>query len=217
MWRCGVAGAPVADWEEMYELADAYFKQFEEILFAGKKELFKERSPLSYVENIKVPLCIVQPQKDSRTPLKPVLRFVQKLAEYNKTFELHIVPDIGHTISLDRKALAKFLLYTALFLERIYGSRVVKCILKVRFSFKLVKSYLYVWCVFNYSQYNACNRPLNVGVFKYSLSETIKVVDRFKYTNNSNIIFSCYVIDSFNTRFFTKSFFNFNYVSTVNL
>jgi dipeptidyl aminopeptidase/acylaminoacyl peptidase len=118
LWRCGVAGAPVADWEEMYELADAYFKRFEEVLFAGKRELFKERSPINYVENIKAPLCIIQPQNDSRTPLKPVLKFIQKLVEYNKTFELHVVPDIGHTISLDRRALAKFLFYTALFLEK---------------------------------------------------------------------------------------------------
>ena len=89
--------------------------------FAGKKELFKERSLLSYVENIKVLLCIIQPQNDSRTPLKPVLRFVEKLVEYNKIFELHVVPDIGHTISLDRRALAKFLFYTALFLEKYMG------------------------------------------------------------------------------------------------
>jgi len=121
LWKCGVAGAPVADWEEMYELADAYFKRFEEILFAGKRELFKERSPVNYVENIKAPLCIVQPQNDSRTPLKPVLRFTQKLLEHEKTFELHVIPDIGHAISLDRRALAKFLLYTALFLEKCVG------------------------------------------------------------------------------------------------
>ena len=118
VWRCGVAGAPVADWEEMYELADAYFKKFEEILFAGRRELFRERSPITYIENIKAPLCIVQPQNDSRTPLKPVLKFVQRLMELGKTFELHIIPEIGHAIGLDRKSLASFLLYTALFLEK---------------------------------------------------------------------------------------------------
>jgi dipeptidyl aminopeptidase/acylaminoacyl peptidase len=118
LWRCGVAGAPVADWEEMYELADAYFKRFQEILFASRRELFRERSPVNYVENVRAPLCIVQPQNDSRTPLRPVLKFAQRLLEHGKTFELHVVPDIGHAISLDRRALAKFLLYTALFLEK---------------------------------------------------------------------------------------------------
>jgi dipeptidyl aminopeptidase/acylaminoacyl peptidase len=118
LWRCGVAGAPVADWEEMYELADTFFKRFEEILFAGKRELFRERSPINYVENVVAPLCIVQPQNDSRTPLKPVMRFVQRLAELGKTFEFHVIPDIGHAISLERSSLAKFLLYTALFLGK---------------------------------------------------------------------------------------------------
>jgi dipeptidyl aminopeptidase/acylaminoacyl peptidase len=108
----------VADWEEMYELADAFFRRFEEILFAGRKELFRERSPINYVENVAAPLCIVQPQNDSRTPLRPVMRFVQRLAELGKTFEFHVIPDIGHAISLERGSLAKFLLYTALFLGK---------------------------------------------------------------------------------------------------
>ncbi|MDW8010886.1 MAG: alpha/beta fold hydrolase, partial [Sulfolobales archaeon] len=59
LWKCGVAGAPVADWEMMYELADRYFKTFQEVLFAGKKDLFRERSPITYIDNLESPLCIV--------------------------------------------------------------------------------------------------------------------------------------------------------------
>lgn len=120
LWKCGVAGAPVADWEKMYELADRYFKTFQEVLFAGKKEIFKERSPITYVENIQAPVCIVQPQNDSRTPIQPVLDFVSKLVSTGKSFELHVLPDIGHTVSLNNEALAKFLLYAAMFLSRCY-------------------------------------------------------------------------------------------------
>jgi len=120
LWRCGVAGAPVADWEKMYELADAYFRSFQETLFGGKKELFRERSPITYVENIEAPLCIVEPQNDSRTPIQPVLDFVDKLVKLGKSFELHVIPDMGHRVSLNDEALARFLLYTALFLARCY-------------------------------------------------------------------------------------------------
>ncbi len=120
LWRCGVAGAPVADWEMMYELADRYFKTFQEVLFAGKKELFKERSPITYVENIEAPVCIVQPQNDSRTPIQPVLEFVRRLVALGKTFELHVLPDIGHAVSLSNEPLAKFLTYVAAFLARCY-------------------------------------------------------------------------------------------------
>ena len=98
IWDAGVAGAAVADWEEMYELSDAMFRNFIEVLFAGKRELYKERSPITYVESVKVPLCIIQPQNDTRTPLKPVLNYVTRLMEYQKTFELHVIPDMGHAI-----------------------------------------------------------------------------------------------------------------------
>ena len=121
LWKCGVAGAPVADWEKMYELADRYFKTFQEVLFAGKRDIFRERSPITYVENIQAPVCIVQPQNDSRTPIQPVLDFVSKLISFGKSFELHVLPDIGHAVSLNNEALAKFLLYAAMFLSRCYS------------------------------------------------------------------------------------------------
>ncbi|UXD21346.1 peptidase S9 [Ignicoccus pacificus DSM 13166] len=97
-FKCGVAGASVADWEEMYELSDAIFKGFIELLFAGRNDLFKERSPITYAENLKAPLCLIQPQNDSRTPLKPVLKFMEKLNELGKTFEAHIIPNMGHAL-----------------------------------------------------------------------------------------------------------------------
>ncbi|PUA33668.1 MAG: hypothetical protein B7O98_04450 [Zestosphaera tikiterensis] len=118
LWRCGVAGAGVTDWREDYELADAYFKKFDEILFAGKLELFEERSPITYVENTKAPICIIHPQNDSRCPLKPVMKFAFKLMELGKPFELHVVPEIGHAISLDNKSLLKFFIYTGMFLKK---------------------------------------------------------------------------------------------------
>ena len=96
VWDAGVAGAGVTDWEEMYELADALFKKFQDTLFDYKKELWRDRSAIHFVENVKAPLCIIHPQNDSRTPLKPVLRYMFKLSELGKTFEAHIVPDIGH-------------------------------------------------------------------------------------------------------------------------
>jgi len=98
IWSAGVAGAGIVDWEEMYGLSDAFFKRFIEVLFAGRRELWKERSPITYAENLKTPLCIVHPQNDSRTPLKPILHFVEKLLELGKTFELHVTPDMGHAI-----------------------------------------------------------------------------------------------------------------------
>lgn len=98
LWDCGVAGAPIADWKEMYDLSDSAFKSFAETLFDKKLDLFAERSPITYAKNVKRPLCIISSQNDSRTPLMPILRYVMALQERGAKFELHSVPDMGHAI-----------------------------------------------------------------------------------------------------------------------
>ena len=98
IWKCGVAGAPVADWNVMYELADTAFKGFIDILLKSDKNLMNERSPIKYAANLKKPLCIITGQNDSRTPLKPVLQYIEKACSAGKTIEAHIVPNAGHIV-----------------------------------------------------------------------------------------------------------------------
>ncbi len=117
MFKCGVAGAAVSDWEEMYELSDAIFKSFIDVLFAKKKELLRERSPINRIENLSDKLCIIHPQNDSRTPLKPILKFMNRLLELGKTYEAHIAPDMGHIVNTIDDAV-KILLPALLFLVR---------------------------------------------------------------------------------------------------
>lgn len=117
LWKCGVAGAGIVDWEEMYYLSDTIFKQFINILFAGKKELWKDRSAINFADKLKAPLCIIHPQNDTRTPLKPVLKYCMKLLEKGKTFEVHIAPDMGHIIMKIDDAI-KILFPAIIFLER---------------------------------------------------------------------------------------------------
>ncbi|WP_420820346.1 S9 family peptidase [Saccharolobus solfataricus] len=98
-WDFGIAGAAVADWVEMYDLSDSLFRGFMEILFNGKNiDLMKERSPITYVRNVKVPLCIIHSQNDTRTPLNPVMRYIQELQRNGKTYEFHVIPNLGHAI-----------------------------------------------------------------------------------------------------------------------
>ncbi|MCY0859741.1 MAG: S9 family peptidase [Sulfolobaceae archaeon] len=120
-WDFGIAGAAVADWVEMYELSDSAFKNFIEILFAGKNlESMRDRSPITYVNNVKAPLCIIQSQNDTRTPLQPVLRYIQELHKAGKTFEAHIIPNMGHAIYKITDAI-DILLPAILFLKKLYG------------------------------------------------------------------------------------------------
>ena len=122
LFKAGVAGASVADWEEMYELSDPAFKQFIDLLFAGRRELWRERSPITYVENLREPLMLVHPQNDSRTPLKPVLRFLERASELGKSVEAYIAPDMGHTVNTVEDAV-KILLPAILFLARMERAR----------------------------------------------------------------------------------------------
>ena len=120
VWDAAVAGASVPDWEEMYELGDSVFKQFALLLFDGKRDLWKERSAINYAERLKAPLCLIQPQNDTRTPLRPVLRYAQKLLELGKRFELHVIPDMGHYLSDVRSAM-EILLPGIVFLKKTIG------------------------------------------------------------------------------------------------
>ncbi len=120
-FECGVAGASVVDWEEMYKLSDALFKSFIEILFGKDLSKLRERSPITYVENLKAPLCIIHPQNDTRTPLKPVLKFMEKALELNKSFEAHIIPNMGHVIRTMDDAV-NILLPAAIFLSKVRDS-----------------------------------------------------------------------------------------------
>jgi len=98
VWKCGVAGAGITDWEEMYELSDAYFKHFMDILFDKRRELFADRSAVNFAQALRAPLCIIHPQNDSRTPLQPVLKYISRLSQLGKLFEAHILPGIGHML-----------------------------------------------------------------------------------------------------------------------
>ena len=120
-WDFGIAGASVADWVEMYDLSDSFFKSLMEVLFIGKNlDLMKNRSPISYVNNVKAPLCIIHSQNDTRTPLVPVLRYVQELQKGGKTFEFHVIPNLGHTIYKIDDAI-DLLLPALIFLKKLFG------------------------------------------------------------------------------------------------
>lgn len=117
LWDAGVAGAGIVDWGEMYELGDSLFKRFVDILFAGKRELWGERSAVNFVSELRAPLCMIHPQNDTRTPLRPVLKYATRLSELGKTFELHVIPDVGHVIN-DTESMMKLLYPAILFLKR---------------------------------------------------------------------------------------------------
>jgi len=124
LFICGVAGASIANWEEQYELSDAAFKNIIDLLFNYRKELLSQRSPITYVQNVRVPLCLLQAQNDTRTPLAPILKYVQKLPR-GVPFEMHIKPDLGHAMSTTEDML-NIIDPTIAFLEKYFSPGALK-------------------------------------------------------------------------------------------
>jgi dipeptidyl aminopeptidase/acylaminoacyl peptidase len=98
-WAAGAAIVGITDWKEMYDLSDAIFRSFIERYFGMPEEnpqLYRDRSPIHFVENIRAPLLIWHRGNDSRCPLGPVEKFASKLKEQGKKYEMTVVWDEGH-------------------------------------------------------------------------------------------------------------------------
>ena len=100
VFAAGVAVVPVADWLEMYELSDAAFRRFMVELFEGPPEkeerLYRDRSPITHISQIKAPVLIVSGRHDSRCPIQPVEKFVKKLRGMHHPHEFRVQEKEGH-------------------------------------------------------------------------------------------------------------------------
>ena len=99
-WQGGVAIVPVADWVEDYYLLDAGFRFYDEHFFGGSPEekpaLYKERSPITYIDNLRAPTLIIHGANDSRCAIEPVIRFTDEAKKRGLPVEMIITEDEGH-------------------------------------------------------------------------------------------------------------------------
>jgi dipeptidyl aminopeptidase/acylaminoacyl peptidase len=100
VFSAGISINPTTDWIASHNLADMFFKQFTETLFEGppdkKEDLYKKCSPITYVDNICVPVLIISGKNDSRCPFEPVEKFVEKLKTRDQPHEFVILEETGH-------------------------------------------------------------------------------------------------------------------------
>jgi dipeptidyl aminopeptidase/acylaminoacyl peptidase len=99
-FAAGVALVPITDWLATYELDDATFRSIDEELFGGspekKKELYRDRSPITHVSKIKAPVMISCGRNDPNCPIQPVEKFVKKLREMHHPHEFRVEEKEGH-------------------------------------------------------------------------------------------------------------------------
>lgn len=98
-WAGGVAGIAIADMVLQYEDARAPLRGWTITNFGGtpdeKRDLYLERSPITYAQNLKAPLLIIQGKNDRRTPARQMQEFAKKLSDLQKNFAIEWF-DAGH-------------------------------------------------------------------------------------------------------------------------
>jgi dienelactone hydrolase len=98
-WAVGVAGVPVADYLAAYEDEMEPLRAFDRALFGGSPEelpdLYRECSPLTYVDAVSAPVLVLAGANDPRCPIRQIDNYLDRLAERGATYEVYRY-DAGH-------------------------------------------------------------------------------------------------------------------------
>ena len=130
LYDAGIAWIGLTDLEEMYETTMDHYRieLMEKYLGTPEEnpELYEDRSPLTHVENLDVPICVVHGVNDRRVPVSQARLFREALeargleAGETGAFEYHELGEEGHASSDQAQKLRLFRLLTD-FLERRVG------------------------------------------------------------------------------------------------
>ncbi len=96
-WAGGIAVAPWVDLFQMYKTADAHDKSLLEYLLGGtpeeKSELYKEKSPITYIELLENPVLVIHLANDPRHPFQPIQTLYDEAGEFDVPVDLEIVKE----------------------------------------------------------------------------------------------------------------------------
>jgi dipeptidyl aminopeptidase/acylaminoacyl peptidase len=88
----GIATMPVADWVATYEDELPATQEHDRALFGGSPaelpDFYAERSPITFVDRIKIPLLLIASRNDPHCPQRQIDNYVRRLAESGKAFEV---------------------------------------------------------------------------------------------------------------------------------
>jgi len=99
-WAAGVAGVPVADYIAAYEDEAPSLQALDRGLFGGTPgdvpELYRERSPITYVARVRAPLLVLAGENDSRCPIRQIDNYVRALEARGREVRIYRY-DAGHS------------------------------------------------------------------------------------------------------------------------
>jgi dipeptidyl aminopeptidase/acylaminoacyl peptidase len=100
VWKAAVAGAPVTDWVEMYDLSDGNVTiaaaTGSSPYLGNGMALNRNQSPASYVTKIKAPMLIMCDTGDFRVPIAQSFGLYRALRDNRVTAEFYAIPTGGH-------------------------------------------------------------------------------------------------------------------------
>jgi dipeptidyl aminopeptidase/acylaminoacyl peptidase len=99
LWAGGMAGIAITDWAVQYEDSAEMLRGFQVALLGGtpeeNREQYERSSPITYAEQVRAPVIIVQGRNDTRTPARPVQQYEEKMRSLGKDISVHWF-DTGH-------------------------------------------------------------------------------------------------------------------------
>ena len=111
LWAGGMAGMAVADWAIQYEDAAPTLRGFIEALFRGtptaRPDQYAQSSPITYAEQVRAPVLLIQGRNDTRCPPRPIERYEAKLRALGKPIEVEWF-HAGHGLYETEQKIAQF-------------------------------------------------------------------------------------------------------------
>lgn len=99
LWAGGMARVAIADWTTMYEDQAETLRSYQRSLFGGTPQETPEAhaaaSPITYAENVKAPLMVIQGSNDTRCPARQMRGYEERLKALGKSIDVHWF-DAGH-------------------------------------------------------------------------------------------------------------------------
>lgn len=93
LWAGGMAEVAIADWKTMYEDEADSLRGYQRALFGGAPdevpEATRKSSPITYAEQIKAPVMVIQGENDTRCPARQMKVYEEKLLSLGKQIEVH--------------------------------------------------------------------------------------------------------------------------------
>lgn len=100
IFNAGVAIVGTTDWVEEHQLSTRMGQSFIEQFFGGppdaNPDLYHDRSPIHFVEQLNDPLLIIHRKNDARCPIQPIYTFHEKAVALGKEIEIHVDEEAGH-------------------------------------------------------------------------------------------------------------------------